>query len=353
MFSFDRWGDTADADSILRIVEFFDELTDTGAPPDELVREAAALAGCGVVADGDPVEVRVLRPGGPHPLDPVVAERLRRALRLALARPDGALRLGDPGLPAVAVSERERRDDRLRALELLGFDPVRPVTAFAVVAAAPSEAVAMVRARIDGPVVRAPAGRPLLVLAQTARPVGEITEALHADIERRFPSTTGLARGADLWIGAGEALAAAEAPESWNQACRAVRFASSTVFGRRAVPYGGLGSLALLAELPPERLSADPDVRALDGVSAAPGGELDVEALESYCVFGALRRTATELRLHHSTVAARLARVEAATGWKLDDPVYRFQATLALLARRVRDTDRIIAGTDERRPERR
>jgi hypothetical protein len=62
---------------------------------------------------------------------------------------------------------------------------------------------------------------------------------------------------------------------------------------------------------------------------------LQVETAEAFCVFGSLRRTAEELHLHHSTVAARLARIEAELGWDLDDPLDRFSATLVLMVRRI------------------
>jgi DNA-binding PucR family transcriptional regulator len=58
-----------------------------------------------------------------------------------------------------------------------------------------------------------------------------------------------------------------------------------------------------------------------------------VAALEAFCRTGSLRQAAAELHLHHSSVAARLARVEQAVGWRLDTPGDRFRARLAVVAR--------------------
>lgn len=52
-------------------------------------------------------------------------------------------------------------------------------------------------------------------------------------------------------------------------------------------------------------------------------------------MFGSLRRTAEELHVHHSTVAARLAHIESQLGWDMDDPLDRFSATLVLMIRRI------------------
>jgi hypothetical protein len=88
--------------------------------------------------------------------------------------------------------------------------------------------------------------------------------------------------------------------------------------------------LALLAEVPPERLRAQPDVAALDALAAT-----DVAALAAFCRTGSLRKAAAVLHLHHSSVAARLAHVEKELGWRLDEPDDRFRARFALLARRL------------------
>jgi DNA-binding transcriptional LysR family regulator len=83
------------------------------------------------------------------------------------------------------------------------------------------------------------------------------------------------------------------------------------------------------------RLRAQGDVKALDVLAATSTGAADVAALEAFCRTGSLRQAAVTLHRHHSSVAARLAHVEDALGWRLDEPGDRFRARLALLARRL------------------
>ena len=311
----------------------------------ELAGESIWFDGAGASISGPPLEndVQLDRSGGPHPLDVVLLDQLRQALRGARPAPP-PVRLGEPGLLEIAVSDREHRRDRLRALQLLGYDLEQPVTALVLAGDAPGGLDALAKAGI-GRLHHHRLGRWTVALAQGGPPPRELAGQLHDDLAACRPASTGLDREVDVWLGIGEPVDAAEAPVSWQQACTALRFASSTVFGRRAVPYGPLGVLTLLAELPVSRLKATLGVAALEAHARTPGGALDVEALESYCVFGALRRTATELNLHHSTVAARLDRIEAVTGWRLDDAMDRFQATFALLARRLVTSARTLGET--------
>jgi PucR C-terminal helix-turn-helix domain len=118
-----------------------------------------------------------------------------------------------------------------------------------------------------------------------------------------------------------------EARTSWEQAKLALRFATPD---DPIIDHTELGSLALLGELPPERLRAQPDVVALDALPAT-----DLAALEALCRTGSLRKAAVLLHLHHSSVADRLAHIENELGWHLDEPRDRFRARFALLARRL------------------
>jgi DNA-binding transcriptional LysR family regulator len=70
-------------------------------------------------------------------------------------------------------------------------------------------------------------------------------------------------------------------------------------------------------------------------LAESESGALDVDTLEAFCRTGSLRQAALALHLHHSSVAARLAHVEDALGWRLDEPQGRFRARMALLARRL------------------
>ncbi len=76
----------------------------------------------------------------------------------------------------------------------------------------------------------------------------ELSDVLNSAVVQEFPESRRGAGGP--WVGMGERLPAYAAATSWEQALRALRFASSTWHGRRVVAYERLGSLALLGELP-------------------------------------------------------------------------------------------------------
>ncbi|WP_261994038.1 helix-turn-helix domain-containing protein [Streptomyces sp. t39] len=122
------------------------------------------------------------------------------------------------------------------------------------------------------------------------------------------------------------------------EARAALRFAAAGPPGGAVADHDELGPVALLADIPVERLRAQADVRRLaalvDGGRGGQGGEL-LAALAAFCRTGTLRQAAAELHLHHSSVAARLARVEKGLGWRLRDPGDRFRAQLALYAVRL------------------
>jgi sugar diacid utilization regulator len=133
-------------------------------------------------------------------------------------------------------------------------------------------------------------------------------------------------------------VAGLEARASWRQARLALRFAAPGAADTAVVDHAELGSLALLADLPVDRLRRDPDVRALESLAGSPAGAADVAVLEAFCRAGSLRQAASGLHLHHSSVAARVAHLEDVLGWRLDEPEGRFRAHLALLARRLATT---------------
>ncbi|MGV9822837.1 PucR family transcriptional regulator [Nocardia xishanensis] len=171
------------------------------------------------------------------------------------------------------------------------------------------------------------------VLIQGCPDSRTFSDTLNAAIAQAFPVSR--AGGTGPWVGIGELGPAMAAAVSWSQARRALRFASSTWQGRRAVAFDRLGSLELLADLPVERLLGNADVLRINDFAATEAGALAVDTLEAFCVFGSLRRTAGELHVHHSTVAARIAQVEAVMGWDIDDALDRFLATLVLTVRRM------------------
>lgn len=353
----------SDSVSVLRIISYFDELGESAANADTVVRSAALLAECPVGARwssgtvirydalGDPLdesipvesvrrepEVWLERGGAERPLDSVLLDRLRHTLRVAAARSgatDGP-RLGDPALLEVVLSDKERREDRLRAVGLLGLDPAREIRVLAVSSASSAPAVELISRTCSGRMVHSVAvGNLTALLLQDGADGRALADRLHAAIVAEHPRPTNPSGDRGPWVGIGERLSVYAAPTSWKQARRALRFASSTGYGRRAVAYGRLSSLELLAELPLERILHDRDVARINAIAASATGAQEVATLEAFCVFGSLRRTAAELHVHHSTVAARLARLESEMGWDLDDSMDRFMATLVLMIRRM------------------
>lgn len=335
----------AGAETAVRVIAFFDRLIEHRATAVELVRSAAALAECPVglerpgeptlrhASDGavvtapiDPAAVNGVdlapaggrvwleRPGGPGPFDDLVLERLALSVRLLSG---SAPHLADPALVELVLSEREGPEDRVRALHLLGLDPAAPVRVVAVAAPDPrAAAVALLGGRLP--------------------PRVAVIDGLAAVLVQRWEPTD-LDPAPGVRVGVGGATAGVAARRSWAQARLAVRFAVADGLGEPMIEHNGLGSLALLAEVPAERLRAQPDVAALAALAATPSGALDVATLEAFCRTGSLRQAAAQLHLHHSSVAARLAHVEQALGWRVEQPTGRFRAQFALLARRLAD----------------
>lgn len=363
----------SDTVSVLRVISHFDTVIESAANIDTILRSAARLAQCPVgarwtdgstirydalgsplVDEGVPefggrdVEVWLERDGAEHPIDGILLDRLRHCLRVAVAQPvRTSSRLGDPALLEVVLSDKERREDRLRAVQLLGLAPDRPVRVLALSAPDITAAVELVADNCPGRMVRSlPAGNLTALLVQDHCDDLELAGALHAAVTDAYPAQNSAGGERGPWVGVGERMSVYAAPVSWRQARSALRFASSTAFGRRAIAFAALGSLQLLTELPLERLLNGADVARLNALAATPTGETEVTTLEAFCAFGSLRRTAAELHVHHSTVAARLARVEAEMGWNLERSIDRFLATLALMVRRTALTSTELAAAE-------
>ncbi|WP_329059760.1 PucR family transcriptional regulator [Amycolatopsis sp. NBC_01480] len=355
----------ADAEAAVRVIAYFDELVAHRASLPDLVRSAAALAECPaglrhengsdlrfgpdgtVPAEPEPPTAvsSAVEPGGrvwlerpaPGPLDDLVLERFAIAARL-LARPGPAAaapHLADPALVELVLGEQAADEDRARALVLLGLAAGKALRVVAVGTedgGDPGAAAVALMARGGAlPTARvAVVGDVAAVLLQPREGAGAVVTSLRAALAERARerSATGSVR-----VGVGDPVDGLEARRSWLQARLAERFAVPGA--EPVIVHDELGSLTLLAELPPERLRAQSDVRALDDLAATPAGAADVATLEAFCRTGSLRQAALALHRHHSSVAGRLAHVEDALGLRLDDPGDRFRARLALLARRL------------------
>jgi DNA-binding transcriptional LysR family regulator len=323
-------------------------------------------------------------------LDDLVLEWMALAAGMGPPRPGPPPHVAEPALVETVLSEREAVEDRMRALRLLGLGPERPLRVVAVAGGRETDAgvaaVALLARGVPGATVRIAAMDALAaVLVQAAEggasAAGELARDLSfaaaervrgrgagagagggapgargGSVQAGGASVEGVpvvpvagvpggegataarprVRGARFGVGGG--VAPVRAHVSWAQARTALRFAGAGGPGETVVDHDALGPLALLADVPAERLRADPGVRALTALAARDGGEPAVEALDAFCRTGSLRRAAAELHLHHSSVAARLARAEAALGGRLREPDGRLRARLALYAWRLAAT---------------
>ncbi|MGW4895143.1 helix-turn-helix domain-containing protein [Kitasatospora sp. NPDC004240] len=325
----------------IRVVAFYDALMRRRVDLPALARASAGLAECvaGVRLNGAARAIRVSpegreasaapgpasstapitldeeeigtvwleRSGPPNPLDPVLLDRLAIAAA-AVAERYGPARttMADPALVELAIGPDSDEAARARALRLLGFAAGRPVRAVAVPASLPlplDRLGALVCPA--GPVKAAPLADAGVLLATAVDP-------------GRFPA------------GVRAGIGAADGPDrSWRQARTALRF---TTAREPVVHHGDLGALALLAELPRDRVRENADVAALARIADSVE---DLETLDAYCATGSLRRAADLLHLHHSSVARRIDQIGRTLGIDLTEPAGLTRARLALTAHRL------------------
>jgi hypothetical protein len=324
----------ADAENAVRVIGFFDRLITDRASLDVLVRSTARLAGCpagvhapaqGLALRAEPdadvaasdrvpagaavrpleggVVVWVAREGAPTPLDDILLERFAIATAILLEHTSVPLpALGDPALVELVLSEGIGTAERSRALHLLGLDTTARLRVLAATGAD---------------------------LAGRTATFGEMRAVLTADGPGTPPP------GAR--IGVGPVVPALELARSWQAARTALRFTADT---EPVVWSDRLGSLTALAgALGPADLAVLPDVQALDRLAGEPHGEDILAALTALCATGSARKAAAVLHRHHSTMPARLARAGSVLGFDVDSPAGRFRLHLALMLRRLRDTE--------------
>jgi hypothetical protein len=305
----------ADAGAALRVIAYFDSLTESRAGLQAIVRGAAVLAGCPARLDDERRRVHVRvdpagvaspssdppdpawmhttvgsatlaleRTGVPGPVEAMVLERAAGAARAVLDRTRGRVPATDPALVELIVDASAPPDVRDKAVHTLNLPAAGPLRA-----------------------VARPTG-PALLLAGAPPPPGR--------------------------CGIGPPVPAADLPASYADAQVALRFAADGTPedpGPAVVHHADLGALALLAQVPG---SADvPDVRALDHAAAAAPWAL--ATLHAVAEAASLRAAASALRLHHSTLQDRITQLEHQLGWPVRAPQGRLRLQLALALRRL------------------
>ncbi|MGN9838223.1 helix-turn-helix domain-containing protein [Nonomuraea sp. H19] len=327
----------ADAESAVRVIAYFDSLLRDHVSVPVLLTATARLAQCPIglfdaatgrrtrtsprgVVDSPadtPAAVRQLssglgavwmeREGPAHGLDEIVLERYAAAAEVTLERAAALAQAGqDPALVELALSAETGEAERARALRLLGFAPSTPLQALAI--ALPDQG-----------------------LAAGLRAMGhQVREARIGDTEAVLVATN-LERSAlpdGARVGIGPELPGARAAESWAGARTALRFTGPH---DRVMRWSELGALALFADLPEAAVAGLADVQAMERL-----GEESLAAVRALCLAGSIRGAATAMHLHHSSMAARVARAESVLGFLLTDPSGRLRAHLALALVRLR-----------------
>ncbi|GAA1562735.1 helix-turn-helix domain-containing protein [Actinomadura kijaniata] len=242
------------------------------------------------------------RCGPPNPLDEVLLDRLAIATAASVERYGPArTTMADPALVELVISADSDEAARARALRLLGFAADLPVHVAAVHTRLPLDRLGTLICP-SRPVKAAPLAEVGVILATTLDPAG-------------FPP------------GVRAGIASTPRPDrSWSDARTALRF---TTARQPVLHHHDLGSLALLADLPPHTLRANPDVIAVAHLATVPQ---DLDTLEAYCATGSLRRAAGLLHLHHSSVARRLDHISKTLDIDLTRPAGLTRAKLALTA---------------------
>jgi hypothetical protein len=355
------------AESGLKVIAYFDALVEHRATLEACVRAAAALSQCvaglrdtsspvsvrfnrrGVMEEGPPLptttrpvrigerdvgEVWLERDEGPAMLDELIVERLALAagvLWLASPRPSRST----AGLIELVVGAGTAPDDRAHALHLLGLSPEHTIDVAAVASGDP-ERLAGGLATVHRS-VRAghAASHRSVVCAALLGDVGAVLAQpglIAAEANGSGAPLPGLPAG--FTAGTARARPAEHVAEAWQQAQTAKQFCGLLGLGE-VVDYDELGSLAMLAHLPPSIVAANPDVRAIAQMTADDRGRAVLDTLEQRLRSGSTREAAAALYLHHSSVRYRLRQAEESLGLELENPRDRLRAELAVLLWRL------------------
>jgi PucR C-terminal helix-turn-helix domain len=331
-----------DAGAAVRVIGYFDRLTEAGGGLEAIVRGAAVLTGCparltdearrlslrvepdgsqggpgappdpswlnanvGPAGDGTGGAVLWLeRPGPAGPVEAMVLERAGAAARVVLVRTRGRApaRTGDDAAAAeVLVDAGAPPEARRHAAHVLGLTGVSLV-----------RAVALARGAVIEPVIWAEPGS-------------------KADGESVPPAPDGPRSGI------GQAVSLDGVPESWATARTALRLTAEGTAddpGPRSVRYDELGGLAVLARSvgPATPVIAD-ELRLEHAAVAAPWM---LATLHAVATSASLRGAAAALLVHHSTLQERIEHAERLLGWTIRKPDGRQRLYLALVLRRLR-----------------
>lgn len=334
--------DSSAADA-LSVIRYFDSLVEGRAGVQAFLRAAAALSGAVVgidvpalrisvrvspegrsvespdpdgsanwntqsLAEGLGGRVWIERHDDPAPSDAMILERLSTGVQIALARTRHQ-QSHDPARVDVLLDSDSSLPDRREAAQRLGLDMLAPAWVVAVLPACGDDGPADVPTWPRSTRI----GRVTAVVLQPKHDASEI------DPEFRW--------------GTGSAHPVDELYLSWREAVTALRFTANLAFGPpRHLCFDDLGVFRRLADSWDRDPTPDPDVSVLQEMEEeAPGSIVVLEALASTYSY---RQAAALLYRHHSSLQARIPRIEEALGFKLDAPG-RSRLAAALAVRRL------------------
>jgi PucR C-terminal helix-turn-helix domain len=318
-----------DAGAAIRVIGYFDRLTEAGAGLEAIVRGAAVLTGCPArLADERRRLFLRVEPDGSHG---VPAGPPDRSWLSVSVEPGGGAVLwlehpGPAGPVEAMVLERAAAAARVVLTRTRGRAPARP-----------DDDGAAVEVLIDAsasPEARRHAAR-ALGLAEAVRVRAVALAGGGARIE---PAARAVAVASDgPRAGIGTTVGIDGLPESWAAARTALRLTAEGTDddpGPRSVRYDELGGLALLAESVSSATPMIPDELALEHAAAAVPWML--ATLHAVATSASLRAAAAALLVHHSTLQERIAHAERLLGWPIREPHGRYRLYLALTLRRLR-----------------
>ncbi|HYZ55146.1 MAG TPA: helix-turn-helix domain-containing protein [Streptosporangiaceae bacterium] len=340
-------------DTAEKVITYFDDLAASHAGLGGLVRGAAVLADCGaglsvpgriqmrVAADGHRLESAPIDPGWTvlpldpgtggliwlertsphHPAERLILERLAAAARIVLNRTQTPSPGHDPASVELLLDHSAERATRLKAAQRLGL---------------PADGRARVVVTMALEHAPQPAGKLPPALARWRARINPVDASV-------IPLTTDWTGDPACPVRAGisPALPIDELPTGWQMAIRALRLTGEDTPadpGPRQLKYEDLGISALLTELPPSAIAANPDVRVLQETAHSKPWLIPTAA--ALTGHDTKRQAAAQLHIHHSTLDERLHSLHAILGYPPSTPQGRQRLHLTLtLLRLLRSAD--------------
>lgn len=353
----------AEGERALRIVSYFDQLTQHRPDFGAVVRSTAILADCtaGLLIPGTGALFRFNEEGeslppdpqasistftdletfdsttsagrvwlerleGPRTLDDFILERMALTVAGVIERRnrnhnlDSASGLADPALAELLVNDRANEEERSRAARLMGFEHDRQIQIAAISSSGlsalpPHELGRRLQqawsARVE--VVQMSTNISMAIAVVTSTPVG----------------WTGV--GLDIRAALGSPVDLLNAPRAWSEARSALRFAGLGSSWPQLMQIDMVGAVGMLAGVDPTLLKAHPDVRAIQAYSESSSGQENLAILEVYLHAESLRAAARSLNFHHSSLQMRISKLEKELAMPLQTGIQRYRAATAVL----------------------